>query len=762
MKYNLILNSVRSLNKKYLQLGIRFKHAIRISCLLVILAIIIGEGQIGFSLLKKNIISLYTDVYDEVILNSSESVSSLINQFNFCLDYLVANPADTNKDVIINKLDVVSKNLSSQVENIFFVEKNGIGFSSAGEYVSVSDREYFLKINEEKLKYYIGPSVVSKDSGAYVIPICKAFYNAQEDLLGFFIITVPVSSIFDTTINSKIINKNHILIIDTDGNFLMQPECSLVENLNSKPVFLDNNLNSVVERMKLQKSGHVSFQCNDGNIYLAVYTPIKNTPWSMGITVAEKDFFILFDSTFSRLIWILLICAAIFMLVIVSIIGVLLYRQIYKIKNSNEGLIDELTGLFTLKKFEREMESILEDDKENNYLVISFDIQGLKFINQTYGEKVGNDLLRFFGDHLNVFANRLNGICARGYADHFYALIPYKEKNEVLNLFHHEFYYKGNTDKQKYIVPVLKKSGLYFIEGQERLKNIRDYIAMATYARRSVKNTYQNEFAIFDEQMNLKLEEEKRLEACLHDAFHDNEFYVVFQPKISISTGKIVGAEALARLNSKSIGEIMPDTFIPVLERNGTIVKLDFTIYKKVFDYLQYRLDHGLFVVPISVNMSRQHLKMHGFVKEFSELYSKYSIPPELIEIEILEQSVSGCVEKIKPIIDELHTYGFKVAMDDFGSGESSLNMLDNIPVDILKIDRNFLCSTNDWEKTQHIILKIVELAKDLKKTVICEGVENPKQIDFLNSIDCDVVQGFFYSKPLINSEFDNFLLENQ
>ena len=248
----------------------------------------------------------------------------------------------------------------------------------------------------------------------------------------------------------------------------------------------------------------------------------------------------------------------------------------------------------------------------------------------------------------------------------------------------------------------------------------------------------------------------------MEQALEDGEFFVMYQPKVSLSNDKIVGAEALVRWKSKTLGIVMPDDFIPIFEKNGFITKLDYYVYDQVFNFIQKKLDERVNIVPISVNMSRNHDKPEKFMHDFMELFNKYNIPPQYIQIEILERSVMDNTS-LKDITEMLHKEGFTVAMDDFGSGESSLNMLTKIPVDVLKFDREFLNASTDKygrveKKSEKFIHTLVELSRSLEKQTIFEGVETQGQIDFLRSIDCDQAQGFFYSKPLTERDFVEFI----
>ena len=243
----------------------------------------------------------------------------------------------------------------------------------------------------------------------------------------------------------------------------------------------------------------------------------------------------------------------------------------------------------------------------------------------------------------------------------------------------------------------------------------------------------------------------------------NDEFYVVYQPKINLKTEKIIGSEALVRWHSSNpmLGLLSPGSFLPVFEKNGFIEELDFIVYEKVFKFIREQLDLKKSVVPISINISRVHLsktKFPAFISRFMTLFNKYEIPAKYVEIEILEQSSGGDSDFLIIVIDEFHRNGFSVAMDDFGSGESSLNMLNTLPIDIVKFDQNFLNNEKDYERTVKIVTTLVKLGKQLKKVTIFEGVETEEQKNFLKSIGCDIVQGYFYSKPLKQAEYENFV----
>ena len=280
-------------------------------------------------------------------------------------------------------------------------------------------------------------------------------------------------------------------------------------------------------------------------------------------------------------------------------------------------------------------------------------------------------------------------------------------------------------------------------------------------AKQSIKYNNDQAYAVFNTNMAKRILQEQRIEQIMEKALARGEFFVVYQPKINLMTDKVIGAEALVRWNSPELGFLTPDKFIPLFENNGFIKKLDFAVYEMVFKFLRSQLDKKMPVVPISINMSRSHVNTQTFMKEFLKRIEKYDIPKNLIEIEILERSVANEKPILQEITKELHKHGFTVAMDDFGNGESSLTMLNSVPIDVLKFDQNFLKNNADSEKTEQFITSLMKMAQQLQKKTVFEGVETEEQRDFLKSINCDSVQGYFYSKPLMEEDFLKFLKEH-
>ena len=252
--------------------------------------------------------------------------------------------------------------------------------------------------------------------------------------------------------------------------------------------------------------------------------------------------------------------------------------------------------------------------------------------------------------------------------------------------------------------------------------------------------------------MNKKMTEQELL-ACFDDAVKFGHIFVTYQPKINHCTGRMIGAEALMRWTHPAYGMQYPSDFIPVLEKNDLIYRADLAVFESVCKFQRSVLDSGEKPVPVSVNMSRYDIYRRDYAQEIEKLRIKYDVPVKYIHVEITETSAIGGMELITSVLKKLHEYGYVVEMDDFGSGYSSLNILKDLSVDVIKLDMRFL-SGSIGGRGGTILNAVVQMAKWLGTPVIAEGVETLEQADYMKSIGCKYIQGYLYSKPVGEDEF--------
>ena len=286
----------------------------------------------------------------------------------------------------------------------------------------------------------------------------------------------------------------------------------------------------------------------------------------------------------------------------------------------------------------------------------------------------------------------------------------------------------------------------------------------ALIAMGQAQNNGLLEYGVYKEDMRDGLVNEQMIANHMQRALERGEFLIYLQPKYDLAHERIIGAEALVRWRHPQLGFISPSRFVPIFERNGFIYKLDKYIWELACKLLRRELDEGRRALPISINVSRVDLYSPDIVRVIESLVKKYALPPSLLELEITESAYVDNPQHIIDITRELQGKGFVILMDDFGSGYSSLNMLKNLSVDVLKIDMEFLAYNESVEQRARgssILCSVVKMAKWLQLPVIAEGVETREQVEFLRAIDCECVQGYYFSKPVPVAKYEEMVEES-
>ena len=280
----------------------------------------------------------------------------------------------------------------------------------------------------------------------------------------------------------------------------------------------------------------------------------------------------------------------------------------------------------------------------------------------------------------------------------------------------------------------------------------------ANLAMQSIKENDDINYAFYDENFRHKLIVEQEITAEMHKALDNGQFVLFMQPVYSVSKNIPISAEALVRWIHPLKGIIPPGDFIPLFEKNGFIAKLDRYVWEEACKYQRRQLDLKHKWVPISVNISRMSFYNEKLADEIYEIIQKYRLTPKHIKIELTESAYTDNPTQLIEAVDKLRNYGFLILMDDFGSGYSSLNMLKDITVDILKIDMRFMSDFEKSIKAGNIITSVVQMAKSLALDIIAEGAETKSQITFLTNIGCDSIQGYYFSKPIPCNEFESLI----
>ncbi|MEF9894092.1 MAG: EAL domain-containing protein [Anaerorhabdus sp.] len=435
------------------------------------------------------------------------------------------------------------------------------------------------------------------------------------------------------------------------------------------------------------------------------------------------------------------------------IIGILVYIVIINRRHAKKmfdlAYVDKLTNLWNINGFLYHGKSLLSKNSKDNYVVAAIDLSNFSSINEEYGRDVGDKVLEGLGGILNRFNNDQT-IVAHNDADHYLMLINYKDQDDI------------NTT----LMAIIKMISAYTIENlilqfhafigvgfvQQQNDALLHAIDHAGIARNNC--SIDRPIVYMDKELQSRIAREKEIRDHVESGLSNGEFQVYYQPKVDMSTKRIIGAEGLIRWNHSKLGFLNPAEFLPIIEQSGLITEIDFFVLEQACKLIRKWIDAGQEPIIISVNQSRTHFLKSNYIERLQNMIIKYNIPTNFIELEITE-TLFGQETISNEIIRKIKNIGLLISIDDFGSGYSSLHLLHQISVDILKIDKGLLDESDKEEKVRNIIHRVVQIATDLNVEVICEGVETREQMEFLLGIDCKYAQGFLFSKPLPQAEFE-------
>lgn len=390
------------------------------------------------------------------------------------------------------------------------------------------------------------------------------------------------------------------------------------------------------------------------------------------------------------------------------------------------------------------------------FAVISIDIDDFNYINDLFGYEAGDQTLKCLREH---FASQLdNGeFFANSHNDNFLFCLNAKNISTI-----NQRFIAITTCRQK-LDGILPKEYSLIISGGaiiafDMQSTVNSLIDKANLMRKRAKGNDTSTIHIYDEKVDEEIKWQKLITYMMESALNNREIQMYLQPKALISSGDIIGAEALARWVSPQHGMIYPDKFIPIMEKTGFVRRMDFFMLDEACCFLARCKQEGKPTLPISVNFSKSHLNTENLVERIFKTVNNRGVSTHLIEIEFTESLSSERIDLLANIISDLKLLGFKVSLDDFGNAYSSLTCLKDLPIDIIKIDKGFLDSVTNNDKGKMILAKMVELIKSLRMLSVAEGVEEEKQLDFLQKLSCDIGQGYYYAKPMPLTEYEKFI----
>lgn len=412
---------------------------------------------------------------------------------------------------------------------------------------------------------------------------------------------------------------------------------------------------------------------------------------------------------------------------------------------------DSLTGVYSQMKFYQMTRDMLDGGAGQQFAFIHFDIDRFRMINAFYGSREGDRLIGIVANAIRGAMKEYGrGTFGRIAGDVFGICMPYDSSDDIHNVINRIRREIKSHPVQYYLETC---SGIYLIEDREM--DVAVMYDNAALAATQCKDQYMVHDVLYTKELSERLIQEQNIIDEMDVALEEEQFIVYFQPKYDLESMSPYGAEALVRWQRPNGTLVSPADFVPVFEKNGFITKLDYYVWEKVCQFIRGELDGGREPAPISVNVSRVNLYNPQFMETLINLVEKYKIPPRYLHLELTESVFSEEARTIQSAIKYLHKAGFTIMMDDFGSGYSSLNVLKDLDLDVLKIDMKFFSKGNTAEKGAKIIEAVIKMAESLDMTVIAEGVEEKGQVDMLTNLGCDYIQGYYFAKPMPQAQYE-------
>lgn len=682
-------------------------------------------------------------------LNSK--ISSDFQILHSVASYMEEDPAQETSS-IINTLQLV--NAQNDFIYMGFVLPDGEGY-----YVESTDTEIISKDMSdvaEVQKAFDGQSILgigAKD----LLPDDKYLYYAVPIYRGNTIcgalIGVSSVDIFLNILEDPLFHGNgYVHMINKNGKFIIRSQHALVEEpINS--IFGNKEISEGVRietqrDMAVGKDVFTSFPYKGEDSWISI-VKLNINDWFIFSVVPQKSL----SKTFRSMT-----TSAIFFLGLIGLSFIILFYYISYIFRRNRAYIlklayyDPLTGIFNKNKFTEEIREQLHAREE--FALVGLDIANFKFINESLGYETGDRFLKHIAKILADAANEKE-YYYRESGDNFGLLLRYKGKEQLekrLEAILHKIIDFSISEGIQYTI--VCNCGVIIIDWETNQVDIDTLLDRVSLALKAAKGHHKSTIVYFDESLLCKEHLRAAIENQMNPALKNHEFFIMLQPKFNLNTGKLHSAEALVRWRTSEGKLIYPDEFIPIFEQNGFVASLDLYVLEEVCKNLREWTDKGYRVTPVSVNQSRVLFFQSNYLEKLEEVILRYKIDPSLLILEITEGISIGNIEEIEEKIQLIHGMGISVSMDDFGSGYSSLNILKELSIDELKLDKVFLPDDKTKFKGETILASIIKLASDLSISTVAEGIETAEQAIFLRNTGCDIGQGYYFSKPVDVEDF--------
>lgn len=654
---------------------------------------------------------------------------------------LVAKAGDLTKENIKDILPLLA--VGNDYADLAIVSRDGKGYNLAGEEIYVTEETYFQKALLGETNAFDQMTFTSDQTP--VIVFASPIMNDGETV-GVLIADIKAKVADLAPFQSELKAGSIIYLINSNKELI-----SYVQDTDS----IDFDYNKVIAEGYFQEEDTQGQKFNLQRLnkdikdaaYIWEVKPIGINNWSVLVgrtnTVSPITREIL---NLTYIMWTIIILgtAVLFTLMVI-------FQRRANRKVIETLYLDPVTGGDNWYKFRINVNKILNSKQflKKKYAIINFDINRFKIINDAYGYHKGDEVLRDIYEVIRKWAKPSEPI-TRYAADQFYIMMSFHEEDEVIDRIND---LNDRLHQLRYTSTARIFYGVYYItERQDSIDRMGEF---AGIAKNNIKGNAEGIMSFFDDAARGKLLEEEEIEKSMNEALKNDEFHVYLQPKYAAREETVSGAEALVRWHNSNGNMILPGFFIPVFEKNGFITELDYYMVRKVCEVIRGWLDKGYTPMPISVNISRLHFANPHLAEIIKDIVDKYNVPYNLIELELTESAFLQNKQTMIKTVTKLREYGFLISMDDFGAGYSSLNSLKDLPLDVVKLDGELFRMTNEVERGLTVIRNTITMAKDLHMKVVAECIETREQVEFLCTVGCDIIQGYYFAKPMPVGQFE-------
>ncbi len=657
---------------------------------------------------------------------------------------------------------IATESMRYGYERIFLSDGTGLCLFSDGGVGSVANESFFPRVMK-------GESVIAAipyEGETRIVYAAPIYDQSGKEVIGVSGAIQNLESLRNSLDVTTFGGAGYVQLVQADGTAIVQsehpyaigPYDNYFEALKQSGYVVvgKQSLDKLQQDMANGRSGLIGLMQGDNEGRMC-YMPLSTEGWYL-LTIVPTS--VINNKTGYFVQSTAVIGVMITLLFLILIVALIWNQNINRKKLERMAYTDEVTNGPNWHSFDMQTREIFKHAHSSEYVLGHLNLEKFKLINDMYGREAGDKTLQYVYDTIRELLRPGELVC-RVTTDNFNVLLHFTSEEEIaqrVQEFYHHLNRFNEGKVQKYWLTFTQ--GFFIIDDPSApLYAMQERANIARQSKKAGVNP-QASFAFYEDGSRAALLMEKSIENKMDTALKNREFFVCLQPKYELSHQTVAGAEALVRWNDPEQGLIRPDQFIPVFERNGFILKLDLFVFEEVAKTVRRWLDEGRKVPPISVNLSRAHLPDPDFLKPYQQICERYRVPPQLLEFELTESIMFENFDPLMSVIEKIHEAGFSCSMDDFGSGYSSLNVLKEMPVDAIKLDRDFFVfgSRSDASRGQSVIQSVVELAQKLGIKTVAEGVETIKQVDFLAKIGCDMVQGFVFAKPMGIPDFERLL----